>query len=110
MFDNENPLLVDRILKNSPADKEDIDIKKGDILSAVNGKKIDTNVYREYYFQNPTLSDEITLTFLREGKEILTKIHPERVRSLTSQLYDEWIDNNKNYVAKKAMIKLLTFI
>ncbi|MGA7719839.1 MAG: S41 family peptidase [Ignavibacteriaceae bacterium] len=106
MFDNENPLLVDRILKNSPADKEDIDIKKGDILSAVNGKKIDTNVDREYYFQNPTLSDEITLTFLREGKEILTKIHPERVRSLTSQLYDEWIDNNKNYVAKKSDDKI----
>jgi tricorn protease len=102
LFDNNNPYSVDRIVKNSPADKEEIEIKKGDILSAVNGKKVDENVDREFYFLNPTLGDEITLTFLRGRNEYNVKIHPENAGLLRSQLYDEWIDNNKKYVAENS--------
>lgn len=106
LFNSENPYLVERIVKNSPADNDEVDVKKGDILTQVNGKKVEANIDREYYFQNPAMTDEIALTFKREGKEFTVKIHPENAASLRNQLYDEWIESNKKYIAEKSNDKI----
>lgn len=106
LFNNEMPYTVDRVIKNSPADKAGIDIKKGDVLTEVNGKVVDKNIDRNFYFLNPAFSDEISLTFKRGEKEVKIKIHPESTGALRSQLYDEWIDNNKKYVAEKSNEKI----
>jgi tricorn protease len=61
---------------------------------------------REYYFTNPTMEDEINLTFKRGDKTFDAKYHPESSGSLNGQLYDEWIDSNKKYVNQKSNDKI----
>ena len=53
----------------------EIDIRKGDELVAVNGKKVDKNANREKYFSGAVETDELKLTFKRDGKELDTKVH-----------------------------------
>lgn len=106
IFDNDNPYRVKSIAADSPADKIDINVHPGDLLVAVNGKKIDGNFNREYYFSNPTISGEITLTFSRKGQTFDVKVHPENSRELNTQLYDEWIKNNQTIVDKESDNKI----
>src|SRR6218665_2251505 len=40
MFDEESPYKVRYIVKRSPADKKDIDIRPGDVLTKVNGEPV----------------------------------------------------------------------
>jgi len=106
IFENDNPYKVKRIVKDSQADKIDINIKSGDELIAINGNKIDDNLNREFYFSNPSIESEMTLTFSRNGQSFNTKIHPENSRALSTQLYNEWIENNKEYVDKQSKNKI----
>lgn len=89
MFDD---YTVTKIVADSPADMKDKDIKKGDVLVAVNGTKIDPSMNRESYFTQPSLAREITLTFQRGGKEHDVKLHPKSSGSIRANLYDEWVD------------------
>ncbi len=90
IFKNDNPYTVERIVKESTVDKEGKDIKEGDVLTAVNGVKIDNGMNREYYFTNASVPDEMVLTFNRNGKEIEVLIHPQTRSQLDNNLYDEW--------------------
>ncbi len=105
-WDNNSPYIVDRIIKASPADKYGKDILKGDELVAVNGVKVNSSNNRFTYFNSPTLMEEMTLTFKRGGKEFDVKIHPQPSAAVSGELYDEWIDNNENYVTEKSGGKL----
>jgi len=98
IFDEQNPYKIDKIVKNSPADKKHIDLKRGDMLVKVNNKNIDFNVNRELYFTSSKFDDEIILTFKRDKSKFDVKIHPQRTSKFISQLYDEWIDNNQRRV------------
>ena len=102
VFDNNAPYKVDHIVKNSPLDKEDKDVKNGDVLIAMNGKKMDPNMDREYYFTGPFREEEVVLTFERGGKTFDVKVHPISRAAFESLLYDEWIEGNKEYVEKKS--------
>jgi tricorn protease len=104
LFDNDNPLKVKSVLKNSNADKLNIDIKPGDILVKVNEEAIDPKKDRNAYFTLPSLDKEIKLTFDRNGKQFTTKIHPQT--SISNQLYDEWIHQNQEAVNKKSNNKI----
>ena len=106
LFDNNNPYTVKHIVKESPADKINKDVKPGDELIAVNGENVDAKINREYYFSKPTLENEVTLTFKRDGKSFDAKFHPESSRSLSNQLYNEWINANKNYVDENSNNKI----
>lgn len=106
LFDNENPYLVDRIVKESPADVKGVTILKGDKLVAVNGVKIDKNKNREYYFTNPKFKDELSFTFNRNGKDFSINLHPTSSRTISALLYDEWQDSNQNYVDAKSKNKI----
>ena len=106
IFDNADPYKVKHIVKDSPADKIDKNIKEGDELIAVNGNMINTSMNREYYFTKPAMDEEITLTFKRGDKTFDIKFHPESSSSLNGQLYDEWINANKKYVDEKSDNKI----
>jgi tricorn protease len=106
LFENDNPFIVKRIVKNSPSDKYDKNIKAGDELIAVNGEKIDKLKNRDYYFNTPSLLEEISLLFRREKEEIEVMIHPQASFALDTQLYDEWIDENEKHVNQKSDGKL----
>jgi tricorn protease len=100
IFSNSNPFVVDRILKNSPADNIATDVKNGDVLIAVNGKMVDKKVSRDYYFTFASMPPELTLTFDRKGARIETRLRPVGYSAINSLLYDEWIDFNQKYVDK----------
>jgi tricorn protease len=102
LFDNENPFTVQRILNHSPVDYSEINLRNGDQLVAVDGKKIDSKVNREKYFSAPKFQEELTLTFERNGNEFNVNIHPSSKNEVRDLRYDEWQDENQKYVDSKS--------
>jgi C-terminal processing protease CtpA/Prc len=100
IFENEDPYTVKYIARRSASDRKSIDIKPGDVLVKVNDEEIDKTKDRNYYFTVPTRDRELQLTFIRGGKEIKVKIHPQA--SIFGNLYDEWIDANQKRVEEKS--------
>ena len=102
VFDAQNPFIVARIVKESPTDVKGKNIRKGDELVAVNDVKIDQSRNRASYFTNPIFQSEIKLTFSRNKKQFDVFIHTTSFRGINSLVYDEWQDDNQNYVDKKS--------
>ena len=100
IFSNTEPYIVDRILRNSPADNIVTDIRKGDRLVSVNGTRIDPSLAREYWLTFSTMPQEVVLEFERDGKQTETRLLPVRYNSVNTLLYDEWIAENQKYVDK----------
>ncbi|MBS1566593.1 MAG: PD40 domain-containing protein, partial [Bacteroidetes bacterium] len=100
LFDDASPYKVKYVVKKSSADKKGIDVQPGDVLEKVNDETVNTNMDRDYYFTRPSLDREIRLTFNRGGRSVTVNIHPQR--GLSTNLYDEWIDNNQARVDKKS--------
>lgn len=98
IFDNENPFKVLRIVEKSNAALVGDKILKGDVLTGVNGVKIDGSIDRDYYFTKPSLDREMALTFIRNGKEVVVNVHPQSSAALKGNLYDEWIAKNRENV------------
>ncbi len=95
LFDRGEPFKVERIVAKSNTSKLVEPIVSGDILTHVNGQKVNPLLDRDYYFTMPTLQDEMTLQFERKGKAIQVRIHPQSNDQLKTNLYDEWIFNNR---------------
>ena len=102
IFSNSNPYLVDRVLKTSPADNINTDIRKGDRLVSVNGTVIDPAISREYWFTFSAMPQEVVLGFERDGKQFQTRLHPVRYSAVNTLLYDEWIAGNQKFVDKSS--------
>lgn len=99
-FKQDQPYTVESIVRKSPAYRSGVDIKPGDQLVSVNGKKVDPNENIETYFTSPKKQDELVLTFTRDGKNITAKVHPISNGELKGLLYDDWIYNNHQRVDK----------
>lgn len=100
IFENDDPYKVKYVVRRSNADRADVDVKPGDILTKVDGETVDQNMDRYYYFTKPSLDQEISLTFNRNGKDVEVKVHPQS--SLYTNMYDEWIDNNRKRVDERS--------
>ncbi|MEN8222193.1 MAG: S41 family peptidase [Acidobacteriota bacterium] len=106
MFDNRDPYKVFYVLRYSPADKKEINLKRGDILESVNGVTVDTSMNREFYFSLPSLEKELKLIFRRGETRIAINIHPVSNREIKKFMYDKWIDNNQKRVNRKSDKKI----
>ncbi|MEN8123299.1 MAG: S41 family peptidase, partial [Bacteroidota bacterium] len=102
IFDQNEPYRVNYIISNSKADNKENKIQKGDVLTAVNGIKVNSKQNREYYFLSPVKNDELKLTFNRDGKVFDKRIHTENSGRVNTLLYDEWIQDNQDYVDNKS--------
>ena len=102
VFDNNDPYKVASVMKNSNADKVEVNVKPGDRLRSVDGVTVDEKQDRNLYFTKPSLDKELELTFSRDGKDIAVKVHPEASGDFSGDLYDDWIDNNKKVVEEKS--------
>lgn len=98
MFNNEQPYKVASIVARSSASLLGGKVAIGDVLTHVNGVKVDQTVDRDYYFSKPSLDKEMSLTFSRSGKSFDVNIHPQSAATLKMNLYDEWIANNRKNV------------
>jgi len=67
MYSSQFILIVNR----SAADHKNIDIKPGDVLRSVNDVLVDENIDRYYYFSNPSIDQEIKLSFTRGTKVLM---------------------------------------
>lgn len=106
LFSQDNPYQVARIVSKSPVDITGKDLKVGDVLTHVNGVAVDATTNRESYFSEPSMDDELQLTFKRNGKDIKINIHPTSSRTLRGLLYDEWVATNQSYVDSKSSDKI----
>ncbi len=102
LFSNSDPYRVKRIVRNSNLDLTETEVKEGDILVAVNGKRIEQAKNREYYFSFPSMPEELTLSFSRDGEEFSVFVHPHTTGQLNTMLYDEWIAQNRTYVDEQS--------
>ncbi len=102
IFNTDNPFIIERIVSEGPTDIKGKDLKKGDKLVAVNGKRVTAKSNREQYFANPKFESEISLTFSRSGKEFSVNVHPTSFWNVRDLLYDEWQDQNQAYVDEKS--------
>ncbi|MGO1521501.1 MAG: S41 family peptidase, partial [Sphingobacterium sp.] len=97
-YEDENPFKIARIVTNGPASKKGVDLQVGDIITSVDGKKIDDIVGRDFYFTAPSLAGELRLTVNRNGKEEVVNIRPQSNSDFKNLLYDEWIKSNRRKV------------
>lgn len=102
VFEGANPYQVKRIVRNTPLDKADKNIRPGDVLTEVNGQKVDPAKNREFYFMAPSLDSELTLEFKRGENIFQTKVHPQSAGVFKTALYEEWIENNQKRVDEKS--------
>ena len=106
IFNKTKPFVVDKIVPNGPSDVKRITIRNGDVLVAVNDKRVNKNANRESYFTSPRFTNELRLTFSRNKKEFTINIHPTSYRAINALRYDEWQDQNQAYVDKKTNNKV----
>ena len=98
LFDSQRPYIVSAIVEGSPADKKEVEVRKGDRLTAVNGIPVDEKENREKYFSVVNPQTEITLTFTRDGKSFECNLHTFRSGALRSALYEEWVEQRRTMV------------
>ena len=101
VFENSSPYKVSRIITDSPVDKVDIDIQKGDVLVAVDGQRVEQDINREKYFSGAVAADEIKLTFKRGSKEFDVKVHPTSYSTIKTCEYKEWETQRAELVSEK---------
>lgn len=100
VFSRDEPYLVEKIIRKSPAYLKDVDIKPGDRLVKINGVKVKPETNRNAYFAQTKLQEELNLEFVRDGKTIGAKLHPVNNATEKTLLYDDWIYNNRQNVDK----------
>lgn len=88
---------VTRIVKNTPADKTNSKINKGDIITAVNGESITAGTNFYSLFTNTT-NERVMLTVKGKGGSREVIIRP--TGDISNHLYEEWIRDKKALVAK----------
>ncbi|MCB0630387.1 MAG: S41 family peptidase [Saprospiraceae bacterium] len=93
IFADDDPYRVARVIHDGPADRKGKDIRKGDLLVAINGETVDPNKNREAYFAQPSLQSELQLTFQRGDEKTDVLLHPISSSAQRGLLYDEWEDS-----------------
>lgn len=78
------------------------DVRPGEGLVAIDGRKIDRNIALESLLEN-AVGREVKLTLASDGEGQTTRevvVMPINHGALKSLLYDEWIEKNRAYVDK----------
>ena len=92
-----NGVKVLHVVPNSPADREQSKLLVGDVITNVNGTKID-NETNFYSLLTNTVDDKVLLNINRSGDEIEIIIRP--TSNLRDLLYNDWVENNRKLVDK----------
>lgn len=100
IWSNANPYMIESIVAGSPAHSVDADLKKGDVLVAVNGERVSASSNRESWLASSVEASEIKFTFSRKGKEFDVKLHTISYGVLKGLLYNEWEENCRATVEK----------
>ena len=102
IFSEKEPYKVESVLPWSPADRVGVDVRKGDVLEAVDGVKVDPKANREQYFASAAKREEIRLTLSRSGKEHEVLIHTVPLRQISDLQYLAWEDGCRQSVENQS--------
>ncbi|PIP13884.1 MAG: hypothetical protein COT45_01045 [bacterium (Candidatus Stahlbacteria) CG08_land_8_20_14_0_20_40_26] len=88
---------VKRVIKNSPADREESRLYEGDVILSIDDVDIGRdNIYRIMEGKSDEL---VRLRVLdRKGKKREVRIRPSGIDEIGKCLYEEWVDEQKNMV------------
>lgn len=94
---------ITHVVPNSPADREQSKLMVGDVITSINGVEL-TEELNFYSLLSNTAKEKVLLNIMRNGnaKEII--IRP--TSSLETELYNEWVTNNRKLVDKWSNGKL----
>ncbi|WP_116124422.1 S41 family peptidase [Lewinella sp. IMCC34183] len=97
-FDPADPYRVSVVLPDGPADYYGTDIRPGDRLVAIEGVAVDPARNREYYLAQPSVDEEVSVTFERSGTRRQVRLHPQSYNAVNTSRYDAWIEANQQAV------------
>jgi C-terminal processing protease CtpA/Prc/Tol biopolymer transport system component len=102
LFEADDPFVVSRTVRNSPAFRSAVSVEPGDRLIRVNGTDVDPAMNRESYFSFPSSMAEVTLTFRRGNSEFDLKLEPVSFFAVRNLLYDEWLHERQQIVDEQS--------
>lgn len=105
-YDKREPYRIASILADGPADRNDVDLRPGDRIKAIDGTPVDAKMNREMYFSRPSIDGSIAITVDRGGQEVTTRLHPTNYTNERTNRYDEWVDLNQKTVDKNTDKKI----
>ncbi len=98
VYENEDPYVIETLIPNGPADYYGANLQPGDRLVALDGIRFDPQRNREFYFAQPSVDPEVTLTVDRGGRSLDVRLHPQSYGSVKDKRYDQWVDHNQEIV------------
>jgi tricorn protease len=93
-------IRVKHVVANTPATEIKANIKAGDIITHINGEKIEAGV-NFYSLLRNKVDEEMLIGILTNGDERKFRITPKNPREILNMVQDNWIDTNKEYVYDK---------
>ena len=99
----DNGLLITKVLVNSPADKEESQLLKGDIITQIDGTGLNKNTNLYQLLQNK-VNQAVVLQINRNGSNKEVIIRP--TSSLNNQKYEDWVHFNRKLVDEYSNNKL----
>ncbi|MHC5065272.1 MAG: S41 family peptidase, partial [Planctomycetota bacterium] len=92
-------LVVSHVYRDGPADKEWLDIKVGDFVLAIDGQQVSAgdNYWRVL---NHALNEYVGIEVAAAPYAERRKLRIKSVTSLRNIKYEEWVENNRDYVEK----------
>lgn len=105
-YDKNDPYRITSILADGPADRNDVNLRPGDRITAIDGTAVDPTMNREMYFSRPSIDGSIEVTVSRNGEEVSTRLHPRNYFSERTNRYDEWVDVNQKMVDEQTDKKI----
>ncbi len=94
----EGGMQVRHVIPESPADKQGSQLTEGDVILAVNGEPVREGV-NFYELLNGQVNEKVLLQ-VRNAAGQTREVTIRPTASLSNQLYQEWVDNRKELVAK----------
>jgi len=92
-------IKIKGMIPDSPISEKKIGITKGDIITHINGRRIEKG--ENYYTLLRNKNNKyIMLTILSNGKKRDIKVKPESPRSIWNLVEKDWVKSNKEYVHK----------
>ena len=99
----QNGVKVIHVIDDSPASKEQSKLVINDVITSVNGNKLNAGT-NFYSLLANTADEKVLLEVERSSKSVEVVIRP--TSSLSKELYDEWVENNRKLVEKFSNGKL----
>lgn len=71
-YSNITGVYIESVESNGPADKAGL--KRGDIITKIDDVEVESSSYLKYELYKHNVGDKITITYIRDNKESLTKV------------------------------------